>query len=78
MVSIVVHCYYYAQWQCPNIKSSYLTLNVNLYDVILCAVSIAGSTQVVTLIRLLHIPDGKLCVIVDDVVSANWHGTIHT
>jgi len=38
-------------------KHKYLTLNVNLYDVLLDAISTASSTSVVTLVRLLDIPD---------------------
>ena len=54
-----------------------LTLNVDLYSMILGSVSIAGSAPIVTLVRLLDVPDRKLCVVVEDVVPANWHRTSH-
>jgi len=54
-----------------------LTLNINLDSMILDAITIAGSAEVVALIRLLDIRDCKLCVVIDDVVPANWHRAAH-
>jgi len=54
-----------------------LTLNINLYNVILGTINIGGSATVVTLIRLLDIPDRQLCVVVDNCISANRQGAIH-
>jgi len=44
---------------------------------ILNAISIAGSTQIVTLVRLLNVPDRKLRVVVDDVIPADRHRALH-
>ena len=56
---------------------SALTLNVNLDSMILDAIRIAGSAQIVALIRLLDVRDCQLCIVVDDVVPANWHRAAH-
>jgi len=68
---------------CTNIrlaspkKYRQLTLNVNLYSMILGAISIAGSAQIVALVGLLNVPDCELCVVVDEVIPAYWHRALH-
>jgi len=58
-------------------KYKQLTLNVNLYNVILGTIRIAGSASVVTLVRLLYIPDRQLSVVVDNGVPADRHWALH-
>ena len=68
---------------CTNIrlaspkKYGQLTLNVNLYNMIVGTISIAGSAAVVDIVGLLNVPDCELCVVVDDVVPAYWHRAHH-